>query len=245
VNLETLRLQIKPMLIGTEFCGKVYFAGGCVRDWELEVEKSGGREVEGFGVFAADVDISVDLPNGGIRLAEYLCPKLEGEDYCSYPAYGTAKFSAGGTTLEFVATRKEVYKLGNRYPKVFPGTLADDVLRRDFTINALLMNAKTGEILDLCSMGLSDLQQGTIRCVGEPFHKFNEDPLRLLRALRFALRFGFRIEPGTYNAMKSEDGLISQLSARSIEAELQKMLQYCAPQTVQQEIYKLGWKLSV
>lgn len=241
MNLETLRLRLKPMLIGTEFCGKVYFAGGCVRDWILEVERFGSREVERSGGFAADVDISVELPKGGIRLAEYLCPKLEGEDYCSYPAFGTAKFCTGGIAYEFVATRKEVYTRESRYPKVFPGSLADDVLRRDFTINALLMDAKTGEILDFSRKGLSDLQQGIIRCVGEPVHKFNEDPLRLLRALRFALRFGFRIEPVTAAAMMSESSLISRLSAHSIEAELQKMLLHNAPETLQQEFDKLGW----
>lgn len=238
MNLEELRQLISSFITDSEFSGKAWFAGGCVRDWLLETGKHKANNT------LYDIDISVELPQGGILLSEYLLPHMEGTDYSKYPAFGTARFKVGNQSFEFVATRKETYKTGNRYPQVTFGTLSDDVLRRDFTMNGLLMNISSGEVLDLCGKGIADLEAGIIRCIGKPKQKFNEDPLRMLRALRFSLRFGFAIDPETYSAMQSEVALLARLSAKSIQAELTKMLKHNTSEAIQREFGKLGWKLS-
>lgn len=229
--LQELRYTMAKYITGTDFAGITFFAGGCVRDWLLDPAAS----------LSDDIDICVELPKGGIRLAKHLLPSMQGSGYQSYPEFGTAKFRIPGLNLDFVATRREKYKKGSRHPQVYFGSRWDDVLRRDFSINALLMDIVSGEVFDLCEQGKADIAEGIIRSLGEPKQKFQEDPIRLLRALRFSLRFGFSIESRTYHAMQSEGRAISQLSAKCISAEVQKLLHYCPQETVQQELEKLGW----
>ncbi len=267
MNLEALRLLIAPLLKATEFEGKTYFAGGCVRDYLLSANRGGefrfsadwagiddglDSRLRGNDKVVAnmrknancslnDVDICVNLPEGGIKLAKHLHKLLNGEKLCTHPKFGTASFAYKSVKLEFVATRRETYSPGNRYPKVEFGSLEDDVMRRDFTINALLMEITVGTILDLCGQGLNDLISGIIRCVGEPVKKYNEDPLRMLRAIRFGLRFGFTIEHYSFQALESEVQALQTLSFKQIEGELSKMLQYSPKEDVVQLLNLLHW----
>jgi len=254
MNLEELRLLIAPLIKDTEFEGKTYFAGGCVRDYLLRSQTGRGLDsrLRGNDKVVAnvrksancslnDVDICVNLPEGGIKLAGHLYKVLNGDKLCTHPKFGTASFSYKDVQLEFVATRKEIYKAGNRYPKVEFGSLEDDVMRRDFTINALLMDVTTGTILDLCRQGLQDLISGIIRCLGEPVKKFNEDPLRMLRAIRFGLRFGFTIELYSVQALESEVQALQTLSFKQIEGELSKMLQFSPKEDVVRLLNLLHW----
>ncbi|PKN72372.1 MAG: polya polymerase [Candidatus Cloacimonetes bacterium HGW-Cloacimonetes-3] len=219
MNLDDIRYQLAGLIQNTAFDGRAYFAGGCVRDYVMR--QTSGSTTQDKSI--QDIDITVEMENGGVLLAEYLLPHLQATDCQTYPEFGTAKLSFSDGYMEFVATRKEHYRRNSRYPSVSAGTLVDDVLRRDFTINTLLMDIKTGELLDLTGMGFGDLNSGIIRCVGEPVKKFREDPLRLLRALRFALRFGFEIEEGTYTAMQSEANALDRLSQTCIKQELSKI----------------------
>lgn len=231
MNLQDLRLKLIPLLSNTPFAGKAWFAGGCVRDYLLHPDKA----------LQGDVDITVELAQGGIELAEHLHQLLGGNTPITHPEFLTASWLFEGQNLEFVATRKEIYPPRSRYPRVFPGTLYDDVLRRDFTINSLLMNVLTGGITDLSGLGMPDLQQGVLRSLGEPTAKFREDPLRLLRALRFALRLGFGIEPATLNAMRTQARYLNRLSSRLISLEITKTLQHIAPELLWHWLRELGW----
>ena len=229
--LEELRQILRNQLHGSEFRDKTWFAGGCVRDYVLSPEV----ELKG------DIDLTVELKQGGIRLAEYLAEKLQIIPGRSHPQYGTASLEIMGLTLEFVATRKESYRHHSRYPKVSFGSLLDDVLRRDFTINSLLLPLHEGEISDLSGMGLSDLEKGVIRSMGEPELKFREDPLRMLRALRFALRVGYEIEPKTLAAMRSEAAQLKRLTKVQITRELDKMNYANNRPEISARMEELGW----
>jgi poly(A) polymerase len=270
VNLEKLRLWILPLLKDTPFYAKSWFAGGCVRDYLLQKERSEefqfaikpngldsclhrkdinpeSETKTHFNKDLSDVDICVNLPQGGILLAKHLYKRLKGKSngLKVYPAFGTASFRYESLKLEFVATRKEIYRPANRYPKVEFGSLEEDVLRRDFTINALLMDITNGNIMDLCGLGLQDLISGIIRSLGEPEIKFAEDPIRMLRAVRFSLRFGFTIEAATWKALISQASKQRNLSARLMNMEIEKMLSYC-PQEELDELFEiLGWRMWV
>ena len=231
MNLNDLRLFLGELIQNSEFASKSYFAGGCVRDFILNP----AADING------DVDICVELSGGGIALARFLQNRLQARELVIHKSFGTASIPYKNLQLEFVATRKEQYFANNRYPQVEFGTLTDDVLRRDFTINALLMSIATGEILDLCGKGLSDLKNGIIRTVKDANLSFKEDPLRMLRALQFTLRFDFTIEENTYKAMQINAPALKILSRRAINNELKKI-----PQSKKHEVDTLldtlNWK---
>lgn len=231
MNLQDLRLKLIPLLSNTPFAGKAWFAGGCVRDYLLHPDKA----------LQGDVDLTVELAQGGIKLAEHLYRHLGGNKPTTHPEFFTASWQFDALNLEFVATRKEIYPFCSRYPRVFQGTLQDDVLRRDFTINSLLMNVSTGDITDLSGLGMPDLKQCVLRSLGEPTAKFREDPLRLLRALRFALRLGFGIEPATLNAMRTQARHLNRLSSRLMSLEISKSLQHSTPELLRHWLRELGW----
>jgi len=232
MNLNELRLFLKELIQDSEFADKSYFAGGCVRDFILNPA----------AIIIGDVDICVELSEGGIALARFLQNRLQARELVIHKSFGTASLHYQNLQLEFVATRKEQYFSHSRYPKVEFGTLTDDVLRRDFTINALLISIATGEILDLCGKGLSDLKNGIIRTVKDANLSFTEDPLRMLRALQFALRFNFTIEENTLTAMRKNAPALKILSRKAIERELHKIPE-SKKSEAKQLIDNLGWEI--
>jgi poly(A) polymerase len=138
--------------------------------------------------------------------------------------FGTIGVHAGGRWTEITTFRGDSYDAGTRWPEVrFGRSIEEDLARRDFTINALAEDAFTGERLDLFG-GEADLAAGVIRAVGEPELRFREDPLRILRGLRFASQLDFEIEPGTREAMAATVALLSTLSQERITAELDRLL---------------------
>lgn len=143
--------------------------------------------------------------------------------------YGTIGIQAGGRWSEITTFRGDSYSAGTRWPDVRFGTsIEEDLARRDFTVNALAENALTGELLDLFG-GREDFDQRLIRAVGDPVTRFREDPLRILRGVRFASRLDFRIDPDTHAGMAETAALLSTLSQERVTAELDKMLQGIAP----------------
>jgi len=214
--LEVLRSVLREMIKGTRYEGKVYLAGGCVRDHLLHRKTN-------------DFDLTVALPEGGIDLANYLYEAGKASAPVIYESFGTAMIylNVGGKNsykLELVMTRRESYRPRDRKPKVEYGTLEEDVLRRDFTINSLLMAVDSGEILDLGVRGRQDLKDGIIRTVAEPSMIFTQDPLRLLRAVRYASDLGFEIEAQTLGHIKQAAASLQDISQERIAEEMNRIL---------------------
>ena len=210
--LSELRRHLLSELKDTDFLDKTYFAGGCVRDELL------GRQVAHL-----DADLVVELPQGGIKLARFLEQHLCLKDIRLHPTFGTASASWNDVQLDFAMTRSEIYNPGSRHPRVKFAPLKFDFQRRDFTINALYKNLRDGEVSDPSGWGLIDLNQRIIRCLKNPISSFQEDPLRMLRALRFAVVLDLVIEPETWNALCDNASLLQSLSSNRCQSEIAKL----------------------
>jgi len=216
---ETIEL-LKNAIEGSEFDGRLFIAGGFVRDTLL-------------GKNSKDIDIVVDGgPTAGLDAATFIAKKLgifkQDSNPVLFPTYFTAKLAiktnSGPMDVEFVAPRTEKYTPGSRKPAVVAGTLKDDVLRRDFTINSLIQNLQTGEILDLSGRGLKDLKNGVLNTTGKPELIFSEDPLRILRAVRFAIKYGFTLPLNVIKSIKKAAPSLKSISAERINDEISKIL---------------------
>ncbi len=190
-----------------------YVIGGYVRDAIL------GRECK---------DIDVVCIGSGIDLALEVAKEFDLPEHAVsvFKNFGTAMIKVDDWDLEFVGARKESYNRDSRKPVVEKGSLEDDQNRRDFTINALavqLNKAHWGKLLDPFN-GLDDLQAKIIRTPLAPGITFSDDPLRMMRAVRFAAQLGFDIYPETFEALKTEKDRLSIISMERISDELNKMI---------------------
>lgn len=224
MKLEELRVRLAGAIAGTVFEVRTWFTGGCVRDYLLALPEGASIGYPDVPQSTQDVDIAVELSDGGALLARHLHHKLGTSVPTVYNAFGTASILLNGLRIELVMTRRESYRAKSRKPMVSPGNLADDALRRDFTVNAMYMDISGGGLLDPTGMGLTDLKAGIIRSVRDPVGVFEEDPLRLLRALRFAAQLGFGIEDRTFMAIKASHASIGDISAERIAEEFGKIL---------------------
>lgn len=189
---------------------RAFVIGGYVRDCFL-------------GIPNDDIDIVVE--GSGIALAEAVARKC-GAKVSVFRNFGTAMLKYKGIEVEFVGARKESYDRNSRKPVVEDGTLEEDQLRRDFTINAMafsLQEEDFGALVDPFG-GIKDLAAGIIRTPLDPEQTYSDDPLRMLRAIRFATRLGFTIVPESIEAMKRMNGRLKILSRERIVEELDKML---------------------
>ncbi|MCR4620129.1 MAG: CCA tRNA nucleotidyltransferase [Paludibacteraceae bacterium] len=191
---------------------EAYVIGGYVRDLLLERPSK---------------DIDVVVVGDGIRLAEALKETWGKRAHLSvFKNYGTAQVKRGNIEVEFVGARKESYTEDSRNPTVCAGTLQDDQLRRDFTVNALALslNGNTfGDLLDPFN-GLRDLQLKVLRTPCDPDVTFSDDPLRMMRAIRFAAQLGFFIEDKTFNGIIHNAERIRIVSHERILTELNKIM---------------------
>lgn len=195
----------------TPYEGRLYLVGGIVRDRVM------GR--------ALDEDIDIVLEGDAAALAWMLREKgVASHDPVTYERFGTAMVTVAGQQVEIAGARKESYHRESRKPSTEPGTLAEDAFRRDFTINTLLENLHTGEILDLTGRALADIDARIIRTPLEPGVTFDDDPLRMLRAVRFAVRLRFDIDPKTYQAICETADRLSIVSAERVRDEFEKTL---------------------
>ncbi len=192
-----------------------YVIGGFVRDLLL----SGGG--------SAPKDIDILVVGSGIEMAEKVREMLGGEVPLNiFRNFGTAMLRMGDTEIEFVGARKESYRRNSRKPVVENGTLEDDQNRRDFTINALAISLNPddfGELLDPFG-GVRHLEEKLITTPLEPGRTFSDDPLRMLRGIRFATVLGFRIEAGTLQAIAKNCKRIQIVSQERISDELNKII---------------------
>jgi poly(A) polymerase len=184
---------------------QAFLVGGCVRDLLL------GRE-------PADYDIATDA-------TPHRVTSLFPESVAVGAQFGVIIVPRDGHHVEVATFRSDIGAADGRHPErvVFTSSPEQDVQRRDFTINGLLMRHDSGRVLDFVT-GQTDLRAGIIRAIGEPERRFAEDKLRMLRAVRFSARFGFRIEAETFAAIRLHAQEIGQVSAERIREELTKLL---------------------
>ena len=189
-----------------------YVVGGWVRDLFLHRPSD---------------DIDVVVVGSGIALAEAVAKRLgKGAHLAVFKTYGTAQVKRGGLELEFVGARKESYTRDSRNPIVEDGTLQEDQNRRDFTINAMAicLNAERyGELLDSFD-GIGDLERCLIRTPLDPDITFSDDPLRMMRAIRFATQLGFNLDPETFDAIARNRERIHIITRERIVEELHKIM---------------------
>jgi len=205
-----------------------YVIGGFVRDKLL------GRETK---------DADIVCIGDGIRLATAVACRFRPAPKISFfKNFGTAHFRLDDWEIEFVGARKESYGYHSRNPEVSPGTLEDDQLRRDFTINALaisLNEADYGKLIDPFE-GVGDLRKRVIQTPLDPVRTFSDDPLRMMRAIRFASQLNFEIAPATFQAIRDNRERIRIISQERITEEINKILLSPKPSIGLDLLYKSG-----
>lgn len=191
---------------------KAWLVGGFVRDYILKKECK---------------DIDVVVLGSGIVFAEKFASQLQGDVHLTvFKNFGTAQVKINDFEIEFVGARKESYQRDSRKPIVENGTLSDDQKRRDFTINALSVSlnpADKGLLFDPFG-GIEDLENKVIKTPLEPDKTFSDDPLRMMRAIRFATQLDFEIEAETLASIKRNNTRLDIISMERISAELNKII---------------------
>src|SRR6202158_3428522 len=194
---------------------QAYFAGGCVRDLLLSREP-------------ADYDVSTDAtPRQVMQIFPRILSVGEQFGVVLVPESGgaTGVLARQGTVVEVATFRSDVGYSDGRHPDEvrFSKDPREDVQRRDFTINGMMLDPATNEVLDFVG-GRDDLKAGIVRAIGDPERRFTEDKLRMLRAVRFAARFDYKIDPATMAAIQKLAPKIHQVSCERVREELTKML---------------------
>ena len=197
--------------VSAELNVKAYVVGGYVRDQIL------GRHSK---------DIDIVAVGSGIELANAVASKLNIKKIAIYKNFGTAQIKSDDVEIEFVGARRESYTRNSRKPVVEDGSLSEDQSRRDFTINALaasLSKDDFGKILDPYN-GMEDIENKIIKTPLDPLITFSDDPLRMIRAIRFASQLGFNVEENTYQAICSNVERLAIVSKERIVDEFNKIL---------------------
>lgn len=189
----------------------MYEVGGAVRDSFLSKQSS-------------DIDYAVEAPSFDAMRKHVL--DLGATIFVEHPQFVTIRAKLHTQTADFTLCRKEGEYYDNRHPSSCePGSIMDDLARRDFTMNAIARNFHNGGIIDPYN-GVSDIKNKLIKCVGDPNKRFQEDALRILRALRFSITLGFEIHRSTWNAICLNFELLKNISSERIRDELGKMFKH-------------------
>lgn len=210
-----IKCYIRRIIKDTEFENNIFAVGGCCRDILLNMP-------------IKDMDLVVSLENGGIKFAEW----LEKSGYThgtivTYPRYGTAMFRLKefpDEELEVVQTRTEVYTENSRKPDTVYGSLKQDCMRRDLTINAIYDDISNDKMLDICGTSFDDIKNKIIRTPCDPDQTYIDDPLRIMRCVRFANRFNWQIEEKTAASMIANIDRLSVISKERINDEFCKII---------------------
>lgn len=215
-NYQDIITKLTQIAIDNKFV--IYIVGGFVRDIILNREPN-------------DLDIMVEGENAGIEFSKLVANKLNIHPPITFEKFATSKLLIDDKEIEFIMPRKEYYDKNSRNPKTEIGTLEQDALRRDFTVNALFLRLNNNELLDLTKKGIEDIKNKIIRVTDESASDiiFEQDPLRILRAVRQSFQLNFTIEEKTYKSMKNKADRIKIVSGERIRDELNKMLLLTVP----------------
>jgi putative nucleotidyltransferase with HDIG domain len=198
-------------LVAEEHHFEAYVIGGFVRDLFLDRPSK---------------DIDIVVVGDGLEFARLVAERLKVQKVSFFKTFGTAHFRYKDLDVEFVGARKESYSEDSRKPAVENGTIQDDQLRRDFTINALalsLLTANFGDLIDPFN-GVSDLEKNIIRTPLDPNQTYSDDPLRMMRAIRFATQLNFTIEKKSLEAILKNAERLKIISQERITEELNKII---------------------
>jgi putative nucleotidyltransferase with HDIG domain len=226
-TLQERKVLEQIALAAQEIGVPCYLIGGFVRDKLLNRRSK---------------DMDVVCVGDGIALAHKVATYFDNAKVSFFKTYGTAQVKWNDLEIEFVGARKESYRQESRNPDVEPGTLQDDQLRRDFTINALaisLNEADYGSLLDPFN-GLQDMDAKIIRTPLAPDQTFSDDPLRMMRAVRFASQLQFTIADETFQAIKDQAERISIISQERITDEMNKIMLSPVPSVGLNLMYRSG-----
>jgi len=211
IKKDTRILFGKISDLGTELNVLVYIVGGYVRDLYL-------------GYDGLDIDFVVI--GDALEFCGELKKRIKAKSWVTYPRFGTCMLQYKNHKLEFVTARTETYYKDSRKPTVKKADLLSDLSRRDFTINTLVMDIhpdRFGQIIDLYN-GIEDIDSGIIRTPLEPHKTFSDDPLRMMRAIRFSTKLNFAIDSETYKAIAETANRLEIISQERITAEFNKIL---------------------
>ena len=203
-----IRQAIAEIIQGTQWQNHVDLVGGCVRD-----------EIMHYDIH--DIDLAIDKPNGGVLFAKWLARKrllARGRSLQIFIHYGTAKVKLRRypeEEIDCVQTRKGRYEY-DRHPKPekYFGTILEDAACRDLTINSLYLNVSTGEILDPTGRGLKDLEDHIIRTPNDPDISLLDNPMHILRCIRFAVRYGWALDDTLIHSMKRNVDILADALPR-------------------------------
>lgn len=217
---------------GTEWAGKVYAVGGCCRDLAM------GHEIK-------DIDLAVEIPDGGVKFARWLdSMKKTIREPIYYPMFGTAMLSLDkypDVEIEIVQTRSGKYTRDNREcPETVFGDIKEDCNLRDLTINSLYYNVTTGETLDITGLGISDIENRILRTPASPDETYTDDPLRVLRTIRFATRLGWDIDRRLMASMCIHSANLLEISPRRLGAEMVRILTGPDPRRAMELLVETG-----
>ncbi|MEI7985411.1 MAG: HD domain-containing protein [Armatimonadota bacterium] len=219
--------RIQRAIEGTSFDGDVFLVGGAVRDDLLGL--------------AGSNDFDLVTRQSAPDLAKFLFEKEVSSIYpVIFERFGTAMVEVDGIKIELVTARKESYAKNSRKPVVQAGTYKDDALRRDFTVNSLMRSLSDWSLIDPLETGVSDLENNVLRTPLEPVKTFEDDPLRMLRAVRFRWKFGLEPAKGLFDAIYMRRSRLKIISFERIRDELSKMLLHPTASEALDDLMKLG-----
>ena len=219
--------KIADLTRGTEFENDLYAVGGFVRDQLLT------------GQLGDDVDLVTT--RDALKLAELIYRSgLSTNPPVTYPRFGTALVVCDGLQVELVTARSESYDVTSRKPSVTRASLREDSLRRDFTCNTLLLGLHDGEITDPLKIGLEDLKAGILRTPRPAAETFQDDPLRMLRAVRFRWKLGFTPAEGLWGAIRESRERLRIVSFERIRDELTKMITHPSAPDALDDLMQVG-----
>lgn len=207
---------LRRTIEGTPWEGNIFAVGGCCRDTAM-------------GMPVKDIDLAVSTPDGGIEFAEWLHKKhLTAGKPVTFCKYGTARLTLKefpADEIELVQTRREKYTdRTSRDPSVAFGSIDEDCFRRDLTINTLYYDISREKMLDITGVALHDIEHHIIRTPSDPDTTFDDDPVRILRTVRFAAKYGWEIQPVCFEAMSRYVNRLSIISPERMWGEFEKIL---------------------
>lgn len=218
---------IRDAVKGSPFEGDLWLVGGAVRDELLGLQPKADFDLVTRG---SSADLAMLLYDKG----------LSKNFPVTYERFGTAMVQVLGVQIELVTSRRESYSETSRKPDVEPATLEEDALRRDFTVNTLMRSLATWELLDPLGVGLADVRSRTLRTPLDPVATFHDDPLRMLRAVRFRWKLMFKPAPGLYESIRETRQRLRIVSMERVRDELLKMLEHPTASEALDDLMQLG-----